>query len=321
MKKIQLGPSTIQTARVSYGCMKLGGTWDEKPTSSEHREKATRAVKAALDAGIDFYDHADIYCKGKSESVFADVIRELGVKRQSIFIQTKVGIRFPGDPDASAPGRYDFSYAHIVQSVEKSLKRLGTDYLDVYLLHRPDTLVEPEEVAKAFEELYRAGKVRWFGVSNHNAGQIELLRHHLKQPLVCNQVEISLCHSHLFDNGMVHNQNKNSFGAEGTLEYCRHHEITLQAWSPLAGGRAIGSEKDAKAIELAKRVKEVSDKYKISKDAVAVAWLLKHPAKIQPVIGSLEPERIKAAKEADGIELTREEWYGLHIAGRGERLP
>ena len=321
MKMQQLGASTIQATRVSYGCMKLGGTWDEKPTTSEHKQKATRAVKVALDAGINFFDHADIYCRGKSESVFAEIIRELGLKRANLFIQTKLGIRFAGDPDAAAPARYDFSYEHIIKSAELSLKRLGTDYIDVYLLHRPDALAEPAEIAKAFDELHRAGKIRWVGVSNHNAGQIALLRKHLKQPILVNQVELSLVHSHLVDSGMVHNQNKQSFGADGTLEYCRLHDITLQAWSPMGGGRAIGSDKDAKAIELAKKVKEIAEKKSVSKDAIALAWILKHPAKIQPIIGSLEPDRIKIAKEADGVELTREEWYALHTAARGERMP
>ena len=309
------------TSRIGYGCMPLGGSWDESAIQPAQVAKAVKAIRAAIDAGVTFFDHADIYCRGKSETIFAQVISELKHRRDRMIIQSKVGIRFPGDPTPSAPQRFDFSYEHIISSIEQSLKRLQTDYLDIYLLHRPDSLVEPMEVARAFDELHRSGKVRHFGVSNHNREHIELLKRYLNQPILVNQVELSLVHTHLLDSGVVTNQHKTSYGADGSLDYCRLNNITIQAWGPVASGRAVGGTETPRAVELAKVVGEMAAKKGVSKEAIAVAWLLRHPAQIQPIIGSTNPERISAICQADRVELTREEWYALYTAGRGERLP
>jgi predicted oxidoreductase len=321
MKSLPLG-GVVRSSRIAYGCMPLGGGWDGAAPSEAARAKAVKAVRAAVDAGIDFFDHADIYCRGQSEAIFARVIAELGVARDRLVLQSKVGIRFGGDPTPEAPGRYDFSHGHIMASCDASLKRLGTDRLDIYLLHRPDALVEPDEVARAFDELHRAGKVRWFGVSNHTAAQIELLRRSLRQPLIVNQVELSLVHSHLLDAGMVTNQNKTSHGADGTFDYCRLNGITIQAWGPVAGGRAVGAKRDSeRAVALADVVAKIAKAKGVSPEAIAIAWLLRHPAGIQPIIGTTDAARIAAIARADAVELTREEWYALHVAGRGERMP
>lgn len=279
-----------------------------------------KVVRTALNAGINFFDHADIYSKGKSEEVFADIWKDSPRLRQQIYLQTKCGIRF-----APPVHRFDFSYEHIIASVETSLKRLQTDYIDVLLLHRPDPLVEPEEVARAFDELHRSGKVRWFGVSNHTTGQIKLLQKYLDQPLVTNQMEFNLIHAHMLDAGIIANQHNPLLTRNNDLiEFCRRCNITIQAWSPLARGKLSGNlslDDNEKIRCTAALVTELAEEKGVSREAIALAWILRHPAHIQPIPGTTNPERLLAACQADTIELTREEWYRLFIAGRGEGLP
>ena len=306
--------------------MPLGGAWDQTPLPEATRKQAMITVRAALDQGIDFYDHADIYCRGKSEQAFADIWQEKPDLRSKIYIQSKCGIRFADDPVAGAPHRFDFSYEHIVNSVEGCLKRLQTDYLDVLLLHRPDPLVEPEEVARAFDKLKESGKVRHFGVSNHTAAQLALLQKQVTQPIITNQVAFNVLHTHMLDEGIIFNQTKPGVITrdEGTIEYCREHNITLQAWGPLAWGRLTGrpgitlTETEAKAAQL---VAEMAQAKNVSAEAILIAWILRHPARIQPLIGSTKPNRIAASCQAATVQLSREEWYQLFVAGRGENLP
>lgn len=320
MKTLRLGKSDLNVTRIGYGTMMIGGSWDDTPLTYPIRKSALKVVRTALDAGINFFDHADIYTKGKSEEVFADLWKDAPSLRQKIYLQSKCGIRF-----APPLHRFDFSYEHIIASVEGSLKRLQTDYLDVMLLHRPDPLVEPEEVARAFDELKRSGKVRWFGVSNHTAGQIELLQRYLDQPLVTNQVEFNLVHTHLLDAGIIANQNNSRLARNHDLiEYCRLHDITLQAWSPLARGRLSGNpapDDPENVQQAAKVVAEMAAEKGVSREAIVMAWILRHPAGIQPLPGTTNPGRLLAACEADDVELTREDWYRLFLAGRGEALP
>jgi predicted oxidoreductase len=315
----------LQVTRIAYGCMPLGGTWDTTPLTEETTREGVKSVRAALDQGINFFDHADIYCRGKSEEVFSAIWQEVPSLRQKIYLQSKCGIRFQGDAGASAPHRFDFSYEHIVESAEASLRRLKTDYLDVLLLHRPDPLVEPDEVARAFDELHQAGKVRWFGVSNHTAAQLELLRHSLRQPIVANQVAFNVIHTHMLDEGVIFNQyNPKLTRNEGTIEYCRLHNITLQAWGALAWGQLTGRQVEGRAENVIKATQVVSEMARqkgVSGEAVLIAWILRHPAKVQAIIGTTKPERIAAACPGNGIDLTREEWYWLFTAGRGESLP
>lgn len=320
-----LGTSDLTVTRIGYGCMHLGGSWDGAPLDEATRREALKVVRTALDAGINFFDHADIYCHGKSEETFATLWQERPGLRDKIVLQSKCGIRFGGDPNPRSPHRFDFSYEHIVRSVEGSLKRLNTDYLDVLLLHRPDPLMEPEEVARAFDELFAAGKVRWFGVSNHTAAQIELLRHFVRQPIVANQVAFNVIHTHLLNEGIVFNQDNPLLSRnEGTIEYCRLHKITLQAWGPLAWGRVTGRATEAPPEKIGKTTAAVAEMAKekgVSGEAVLIAWILRHPARIQPIIGTTNVERIRACCQADGLTLAREEWYRLFTAGRGEALP
>ena len=319
MKTYQLGTSDLNVSCIGYGCMMIGGSWDDSPLTDSIRTSAMESVRTALDAGINFFDHADIYCNGKSEEVFADLWKVSPNLRQQIYLQTKCGIRFN-----TPPHRFDFSYEHIIASVEGSLRRLQTDYIDVLLLHRPDPLVEPEEVARAFDELWQAGKVRWFGVSNHTAAQMDFLRKYLNQPIVTNQVEFNLIHTHMLDEGIVFNQNNPKLTRnEGAMEYCRLHNITLQVWSPVASGRLTGRPRpnDQNLQEVADCVAEMAKEKGVSRDAILIAWILRHPARIQPLPGTTNRERILAAAEGEKIELTREEWYSLFRAGRGENLP
>ncbi|MCL4505412.1 MAG: aldo/keto reductase [Chloroflexi bacterium] len=324
MNTQQLGVSDLKVTRIAYGSMPLGGSWDGAPAGVETRENAVKIIRTALDEGINFYDHADIYCRGKSEEVFSGIWQEAPSLREKIFLQSKCGIR-PGWDDPSMPTRFDFSYEHIMRSVEGSLKRLKTDYLDVLLLHRPDPLVEPEEVARAFDELHQSGKVRWFGVSNETAAEIEYLSHYLRQPIIANQVEFNVIHTHMLDEGIVFNQNNPRLSRNhGTIEYCRLHNITLQAWGPLARGLLTGRAVDKPAEHISKTstlVAQMAKEKGVTGEAILIAWIMRHPAKIQAIIGTTNTARISAACQGDGIELSRDEWYKLFVAGRGENMP
>jgi predicted oxidoreductase len=302
----------------------MGGTWDQRPFGEADVARAERLVQTALEHGINFFDHADIYAYGKSEAVFGEVLRRQPGLRPQIVLQTKCGIRFRDDPNPGDPGRYDFSYEHILRSAAASLRRLQADYVDILLLHRPDALVEPDEVARAFDELERSGQVRYFGVSNHTPGQIELLRRSVRQPLVVNQVELSLLHAPLINDGVVANQAPGAYQASaGTLDYCRLHDITLQAWGPVANGRLIDppARAEPRVRAAVKAVAEMARAKGTTREAIALAWLLRHPAGIQPIVGTRQPARIIASAQADGVTLSREEWYRLFTAARGAPVP
>jgi predicted oxidoreductase len=304
--------------------MNIGGGWNDDPLTQAEVKAAVAVVRTAYEAGITLFDHADIYRRGKSETAFAEALRQMPGMRENIVLQSKCGIRFANDPVPGAPGRYDFSYAHIISAVEGSLRRLEVDYLDILLLHRPDPLVEPEEVARAFAELHGSGKVRYFGVSNFTAGQIELLQHFLDQPLVINQVELSLMHPHLISEGVLANRvQQTSTLSTGTLDYCRRRNILIQAYSPVAGGLLFdaGEDSSRRVREAAELVAAMAREKGTSREAILLAWLLRHPAPIQPIIGTTRPERVQASCLADGIELSREEWYRLLNTARGESPP
>jgi predicted oxidoreductase len=320
MKTYSIPQTDLEVSRLGYGCMNIGGAWDRSPLTEDERAKAVRLVTAAFENGITLFDLADIYTHGKSEEVFGYALQQIPGLRDQIVLQSKCGIRFVDDPQPGVPQRYDFSYEHILQSVEDILKRLQTDRLDILLLHRPDPLVEPEDVARAFSELEQSGKVRYFGVSNHSAAQIELLKKFVEQPLVVNQLELNLIHSYLIEVGVMVNQTGQTFAAaSGLLDYCRIHDIFVQAWSPVAVGKLF--DLSGKAMEQAGRaaaaVARLAEEKGTTPEGIALAWILRHPAGIQPIIGTTKVERLLASCQADEVSLSREEWYLLFEAARG----
>lgn len=306
------------TGRVLYGCMGLGGAWDTTPYAAEDIAAAEAAVEAALEAGITVFDQADIYRHGKSESVFGEVLARASGLRERIVLQTKCGIRLA---EGDRPGLYDLRGPTIVQRVEESLTRLRTDVIDVLLLHRPDPLTGPEEIAKALSSLHEQGLVRRFGVSNMSAAQIAHLRAHLDVPLVANQLEMSLESRDWVEAGVLVNTPAaaDSGFPHGTLEYCAANGIQLQAWGALARGRFTnGGESPA-----ARLVTDLAARKRTTPETILLWWLQRHPAGIAPVIGSSRPDRILACRDAvhREPELTHEEWYELWITARGGPLP
>lgn len=295
----------LAVTRVAYGCAFLGTPWD----SPDFVSKAVPAIGAAYDRGIRFFDLADVYGFGNAETALGLVMQQRAGMRRSIVIQSKCGDQlFKG-------GIVDNSYQHIVKSAEGSLKRLGTDYLDLLLLHWPDSLVNPAEVARAFDELHRAGKVRYFGVSNHNWMQIELLAKVVRQPLAVNQIQLGLAHWYVptadYKVAFMH-----SHDAAATLDYCRLHNVQVQAYSPLRGGRGfdllrVPDDASADLKRAAQLLAEVATKYGVTPAAIMIAWLLNHPAGIVPIIGTATPQRIAEACAADGVQLSRADWYAL----------
>ena len=306
MKKIKIANTDMTASQLILGCMRI----------NEPGKNPVETIQTAYDNGINFFDHADIYGAGECETIFAKALKETSISRSDIYLQSKVGIK---------PGiAFDLSKQHIIKAVEGSLKRLDTDYLDALLLHRPDTLVEPEEVAEAFSQLEKAGKVRAFGVSNQNPGQIELLKTAVKQPLNINQLQFGLKHTGMIDAGInVNMENQAGLVRDGgILEYSRIHDMTIQAWSPFQYGffEGVFVGNDEKFPELNARLLELAEQYKVTPSGIAVAFINRHPAKIQTVLGTMTPSRIIEATEAADIVLTREEWYSLYMAA-GNILP
>jgi predicted oxidoreductase len=314
MKSQKIGKSDLKCARLSYGCMRVAGTWNPAEIDDAKREKGKKAILAAYEAGYTLFDHADIYCRGGCEAIHGDVMREVPSMRKDILIATKCGIRFPGDPNPDSPHRYDFSAKHIEWSCQESLKRLGTDVIDIYQLHRPDLLMDPDEVASAFTKLKAQGAVRYFGVSNFLPSFVSALQSALDFPLIVNQVEIHL--------GRLDCLN------DGTLDQCIELQMTPLSWSPLGGGWlgtggtvAEDHPQAEKRTALLDTLDSISAKYNVSRTVMALAWLLKHPSKIVPIVGSTNPDNIRDAAKADDVELDREDWYRLLVAARGVPLP
>jgi predicted oxidoreductase len=306
-----------------YGCMGLGGGWNTNAISASDIQHAHQVVDAALDAGILIFDHADIYTFGKAEQVFGEVLKQRPELREQLTLQSKCGIRFANQ---QGPKRYDFSALWIEQSVDNILRRLGIEQLDILMLHRPDPLIEPEEVATVFESLHASGKVAHFGVSNMQNYQLAFLQAALAQPLVCNQIELSLSHLAWLEEGVsggCSGQKATNFGS-GTIEYCRSNHVQLQAWGSLNQGIFSGrnvSHENPTVQQTAQWVATLAAEYQVSKEAIILAWLMRHPANIQAVIGTTKTDRIIACAQAQHIELSREHWYSLYVAARGEELP
>lgn len=305
MRTIKLGTSNLDVPVVAVGCMRI---------NSLEKQEAESFVQAALDEGANFFDHADIYGGGQCEEIFAEAVHMSPTVREKLILQSKCGIR---------QGQFDFSKEHILSSVDGILKRLNTEYLDVLLLHRPDALIEPEEVAEAFDQLESSGKVRHFGVSNQKPMQIELLKKYVKQPLVANQLQLSITNANMISNGVnVNMLIDESVDRDGSiLDYCRLHDITIQPWSPFQYGFFEGVFLDNdKFPELNAEINKVAEAHGVSNTTIAIAWLLRHPANMQPVTGTTNIQRIKDCIKASEVKLSREEWYGIYRAA-GNQLP
>ncbi|MFE3591281.1 aldo/keto reductase family oxidoreductase [Streptomyces niveus] len=308
--------------RLLYGCMGLGGAWDTTPYGPGDIDAAEAAVQAALDTGITTFDHADIYRHGKSEAVFGEVLSRTPGLRERVVLQTKCGIRLA---DGDRPGVYDLRAASIVRRVEESLTRLRTDVIDVLLLHRPDPLADPDEVAGALTSLHEQGLVRRFGVSNMGGAQIAQLKSALGLPLVANQLEMSLQRRDWVEAGvLVNTPAAAGLGYPlGTTEYCRANGIALQAWGALAQGRYTGREETPDEVATARLVASLAEAKNTTPETILLWWLRRHPAGIAPVVGSARPERIRACADAAvrEPELSHEEWYDLWLTARGAPLP
>lgn len=299
MKKIQIGTSTIEASQIALGCMRMAGL---------SLNDASSVVNSARESEINFFDHADIYGSGESEITFGKVIKSNNISRTDIFIQSKCGIR---------EGFYDFSKEHIMSSVEGSLSRLGTDYLDVLALHRPDALMEPDEVAEAFYQLHKQGKVRYFGVSNFSPTSLQLLQQALTQKLDVNQLQFGLKHAGMVASNMnVNMENDEGINRDGAvLDHMRLNNITIQAWSPYQYGYFEGvfiNHPEFKKLNDA--LERLANEYGVTPTGIATAWINRHPANIQTIIGTMNPERIKEVAQASDVVLTRQQWYELYQA-------
>lgn len=309
MKTINVvnGPQNVPA--IVQGCMRM-------PALSV--EEAAKVIRTSYDLGVNYFDHATCYGEnGAAETRFGEAFAKTGLRREDVVLQSKCGLCFERN-------EFDWTKENILFSVEGSLKRLKTEYLDVLLLHRPDVLFEPEEVAAAFDQLEAEGKVRYFGVSNLVPMQIELLKKYVKQPLIFNQVQLSLDQSQLIDQALYMNNKSTDFSINrdgNLLDYCRLHDITIQAWSPLQFGMFKGTFIDHPDFpELNKVLAKIGEREGVSKTAVALAWILRHPAKMQVIIGTMNPEHIVSACDASKVQLSHHDWYELYLAA-GKYLP
>ena len=304
MKSIKMG-GVLPSSAVALGCMRMSGLSEKQ---------VDRIMDCALENGVNYFDHADIYGGGNSERLFGDYLKRHPGVREQILIQSKCSIH---------DGQYDFSKEHILKSVDGILSRLGVEYLDALLLHRPDTLMEPEEVAEAFDTLQNAGKVRHFGVSNHNAMQMELLKTAVHQPMIANQLQFSVTEAGLVTSGMnVNMKNADSVMHDGSfLEYSRIHKITIQTWSPFQYGFFAGTFIDNEQFpELNLKLAEIGEKYGLSKTGAAAAWILRHPADMQLIAGTMNPDHLTDICKAADVRISHADWYEIYRAA-GHCLP
>jgi len=302
MRTQRLGTSELKSSRLAYGCWRIA------------ESGGPAAVRAAYEAGYTLFDGADIYGGGQAEAILGDTLRQSSGMRERILITSKCGVRRAGEPNPDSPQRWDFSGEYIVRACEGSLQRLGVETIDLYMLHRPDYLGDPHEIAGAFAQLYDAGKVRHVGVSNCRPSLLNALQAACPFPLLVNQVEISLMQRASFE--------------DGTLDQCLEKSITPMAWSPLGAGllgdgakRLLTAQQSYQPDAVVKALDEIATVRGVSRTVIAFAWLLRHPSGIVPIVGSTDPVRIREAVSATEFELTREEWYRLFLTARGEPLP
>jgi predicted oxidoreductase len=303
MQTVRIPQTDLDVSRIASGTWHLGGTWDNTPPTAEVRERAHRLILTAVEHGINFIDLADIYTRGKSDLLVGEVLAANPGLRDRLILQEKAGIIL-SDLETGETGRYEFTYEHLVSALEGSLRRLNTEYVDLLLLP--------------------SGKVRYFGVSNHRPEQTALLRRYIRQPLVANQLELNLLHNAMIDDGVTVNIAPGAYSAAGgLLDDARLHDMQIQAWSPVAGGALFSPPPDAPANvhAAAAAVAKMAAEHATTPEAIALAWLMRHPAGVVPIIGTLRPERIAAHAAADAVTLSRIEWYRLFTAARGKPVP
>ena len=314
MRTQALGNGTLVSSRLAYGCMRINA-WQERDRLTPEQEAAGRAaIIRAYEVGYTHFDHADIYGNGVCEEIFGRVLAQIAGMRDQVLIASKCGIRWRGEPDDSAPHRWDFSREHILRSCEGSLRRLGTDRIDLYMLHRPDYLADPQEIAAAFSQLKEQGKVLHFGVSNFRPSLLTMLQSACPMQLLVNQVEIHLGRLDCLE--------------DGTLDQCLAERVTPVSWSPLAGGLlGDGGAPDPRDVRvnglgaLLSAIDGIAARRGTSRTVISLAWLLRHPAGIVPIVGSVNPARIRDAARSDTVQLSREEWYTIFVAARMQGLP
>lgn len=291
---------------IGLGCMRMAG----KDVS-----EVEKLLHGAMEIGINFFDHADIYGNGEAEIVFGKALKQSGILRKDVIIQSKCGIR---------PGiGYDLSKDYILSSVDGILRRLNVERLDILLLHRPDALWEIEEICETFDRLHHSGKVKYFGVSNQNSFQMDLLQSELHQKLIISQMQFSIAHCAMIHDGLnVNVPNETAPNNDGGLmQYCKRNSILMQAWSPLQYGFFEGSFIDSpKYPELNHVLDKIARKKGVTKAAVSLAWILKNITMIQPIVGTMQLSHLEEAAKAPEISLSKEEWYAIYCAA-GNRLP
>ena len=308
-------------SKLVYGCMGLGGDWDSSPVTREHYTQARDVIETALENNITVFDHADIYTLTKAEQVFGQVLKDAPSLKDKMILQSKCAIRFE---DEAGPKRYDFSAKWITESVDGILSRLGIEQLDILLLHRPDPLIELSEVAQTIHDLQASGKIKHLGVSNMHGHQIAFLQSALDTPIVANQLEMSLAFRDWVEDGITTNSahNRNMGYAPGTIEHCMLNKVQLQAWGSLAQGRYTGGKAEFEEdVATAALVTKLAAEYGVSPEAIVLGWLMRHPAGIQPVIGTTNLQRIRQCTEATNVTLSREHWYALLESARGSDVP
>ena len=308
-------------SRLVYGCMGLGGDWDSSPVTREHYTQTRDIIETALENNITVFDHADIYTLTKAEQVFGQVLKDAPSLKDKMILQSKCAIRFE---DEAGPKRYDFSAKWITESVDGILSRLGIEQLDILLLHRPDPLIELSEVAQTIHDLQASGKIKHLGVSNMHGHQIAFLQSALDTPIVANQLEMSLAFRDWVEDGITTNSahNRNMGYAPGTIEHCMLNKVQLQAWGSLAQGRYTGGKAEFEEdVATAALVTKLAAEYGVSPEAIVLGWLMRHPAGIQPLIGTTNLQRIRQCTEATNVTLSREHWYALLESARGSDVP
>lgn len=306
MNYTTISNTALNSSRIILGCMRIA----DKPLN-----QIEELIDTAVELGINTFDHADIYGNGESERAFARALELVPSQREKLILQSKCGI-IPG-------GMYDFSYDHIMNSVDGILKRLNTEYLDILLLHRPDALIEPEEVAEAFSRLHDSGKVRNFGVSNHSNSQIELINHYSDHKMIVNQVQYSPTFTNIIDSGLYTNSKTDQavMRHDGIVEYSRIHNITLQAWSPFgAEGYTRVFLDHPDYVVLNKTLEQVGNELGVSKSAAAISWILRHPAGMQAVIGTTNAERLRDIVTSTDVAMDREQWYRIYRSAGNQLL-